>query len=78
MTALADDDTDESVFLSLYGELETLAPASSFSFEEPSELKAIQALRPDGPRRMDLDLSDDELRDHILGHFAWRDAMGRS
>ena len=71
--ALADENTDEAVFSKLYDELDALQPASSFPYEEPSELEAIRALRPDGPRRMDLDLTDDGIRDRI--HGAW---LGRA
>ena len=71
--ALADENTDEAVFGKLYDELDALQPASSFPYQEPSELEAIRALRPDGPRRMDLDLTDDGIRDRI--HGAW---LGRA
>ena len=67
--ALADDATDEAVFQSLYDELDALEPDASFPYEERSDLEAIRALRPDGPRRMDLALSDDGIRDRI--HGAW-------
>ena len=40
---------------------------------EPSALDEIRALRPEGPRRLDLPLSEPELRDRILG--AW---LGRA
>jgi ADP-ribosylglycohydrolase len=72
-TALADDDTDNAAFDALFAELEALEPESSFPFEEPSGLAAIQALRPDGPRRVPMPLSESELRDRILG--AW---LGRA
>ena len=71
--ALADEATDDAVLVELYDALEALSPEPSFPFEEPSDLEGIRALRPDGPRRMDLDLSDDALRDRILG--AW---LGRA
>ena len=71
--ALEDEATDDAVFVELYDALEALSPEPSFPFEEPSDLEGIRALRPDGPRRMDLNLSDDALRDRILG--AW---LGRA
>ena len=71
--ALADENTDEAIFRKLYDELDALEPESAFPYEEPSELEAIRALRPDGPRRMDLDLTDDGIRDRI--HGAW---LGRA
>ncbi|MDE0453289.1 MAG: ADP-ribosylglycohydrolase family protein [Gammaproteobacteria bacterium] len=71
--ALADETTDDSVFLALYDELDALEPDPSFPYEEPSDLEAIRALRPDGPRRMDVGLGDEAVRDRILG--AW---LGRA
>ena len=60
-------------FEALYDELAALEPAPSFPYQEPSELEAIRALRPAGPRRMTLPLTDDEMRDRIGG--AW---LGRA
>ena len=71
--ALADDDSPAALFDALYAELEALQPAASFPYDEPSELEAIQALRPPGPRRMALDLDSDGIRDRI--HGAW---LGRA
>ena len=71
--ALEDEATDDAILVELYDALEALSPEPSFPYEEPSDLEGIRALRPDGPRRMDLDLSDDALRDRILG--AW---LGRA
>jgi len=50
-----------------------LPPRPGYPYEEPDELEAIRALRREGPRRLPLDLTDDELHDRILG--AW---LGRS
>jgi ADP-ribosylglycohydrolase len=44
-----------------------------FDYREPSTLSEIQALRPDGPRRLTLTLQGDALRDRVLG--AW---LGRA
>ena len=71
--ALDDEPRESAVFVDLYDELDALEPAPSFPYEEPSDLEGIRALRPDGPRRMDLDLSDDAVRDRIYG--AW---LGRA
>ena len=71
--ALAADDSGEALFDALYDELAALAPAASFPYQEPSELEAIRALRPPGPRRMELGLAGDALRDRIYG--AW---LGRA
>jgi ADP-ribosylglycohydrolase len=56
----------------LYGDLDALEsqPATD---HEPSGLDEIRALRPRGPRQMDARLSDEQLRDRILG--AW---LGRA
>jgi ADP-ribosylglycohydrolase len=40
-----------------------------FAYEEPGELDAIRRARPTGPRRLHLDLDDDEAYDHLYG--AW-------
>ncbi len=71
--ALAAEPRDDAAFEALYNELDALTPASSFPYEEPSDLDDIRALRPDGPRRMALSLSDDEIHDRI--HGAW---LGRA
>ena len=71
--ALADETTDDAVFVDLYNELDALEPDPSFPYEEPSDLDAIRALRPEGPRRMDVGLGDEAVRDRILG--AW---LGRA
>lgn len=60
-------------FCTLYDELDGLECDPAFPYHEPSTLDAIRALRPDGPRRMDVDLSDDDLLDRIYG--AW---LGRA
>ncbi len=65
--------TSDDEFATLYEELSALEVADDFPFHEPSTLTEIRALRPDGPRRMAMDLDDDELKDRIYG--AW---LGRS
>ena len=45
----------------------------SAKFDEPNSLAAIQKARPKGPRVIDLDLTDEQLYDKMLG--AW---LGRS
>lgn len=71
--AVADEDTPDAVFAALYDELDQLVPQASFPYDEPSDLDAIRACRPDGPRRMDVRLGEDEIRNRILG--AW---LGRA
>ncbi len=53
--------------------LNALTPADDFGYEQPDDLEAIRALRPEGPRKLDMALSQDELRDRL--HGAW---TGRS
>jgi len=53
----------------LLKELERLSPNADFPFVEPSTLHEIKAARPKGPRKMEFELSDDELYDRI--HGAW-------
>jgi ADP-ribosylglycohydrolase len=50
-------------------EVRSLPPQPGYTYEEPDGLDQIKALRPDGPRRLPLTLTDDELHDRILG--AW-------
>jgi len=54
-------------------ELESLQPAESFPYVEPSTLDEIRAERPDGPRRMELNVTDAQMLDRI--HGAW---LGRA
>lgn len=72
--AREDETTPDQVFVDLYDELSELEPDSSFPFEEPDEFEAIQALRPDGPRRMDVSVSEQTLQDRIYGGWLGRAA----
>ena len=36
----------------LFDELQALKPRDDFPYEEPSELASVQAVRPEGPRRL--------------------------
>ena len=71
--ALADEASDDAIFEALYDELDALEPDPVFPYTEPSELEAVRALRPDGPRRIEVNLTDDEMRNRI--HGAW---LGRA
>ncbi len=71
--AVADTDTDDATFISLYDDLVALETEPSFPYDEPSSLDEIRAARPDGPRRITVALSDEELKDRIYG--AW---LGRA
>jgi ADP-ribosylglycohydrolase len=51
----------------LYVDLLKLKPSDSFSYIEPSTLEEIKKYRPEGPRRLDINLSDEDLKDKILG-----------
>ena len=58
----------------IFGELENLHPSESFPYKEPSTLDEIRGERPDGPRRMELKLSDAQILDRINGAWSGRAA----
>ncbi|WP_025676751.1 ADP-ribosylglycohydrolase family protein [Paenibacillus massiliensis] len=64
---------DEHKLLELYHELMSLTVAPGFPFEEPSDLEGIRRLRPDGPRALQADWSEEIWQDKFRG--AW---LGRS
>ncbi len=66
------DAWNNEVLDGLYEELMGLEPDPGLAAEEPGDLKAIRALRPDGPRDLGWAPSEDELLDRL--HGAW---MGR-
>jgi len=57
----------------MIAELEAIPVDKHTAAREPDDLQGIRALRPDGPRVLDLDLSPAQLEDRILG--AW---LGRA
>jgi len=67
------DGLGEPELYAILRELESLQPTESFSYVEPSTLDDIRAERPDGPRRMELNLADAKVLDRI--HGAW---LGRA
>lgn len=74
LAALDEESTQDRVFVELYDELIAIDPNPSFPYEEPSELDAIKALRPEGPRRVEITDSDQTLRDRIYGGWLGRAA----
>ena len=66
-------DVDPAEIGALYDELGLLEVDAGFPYEEPSDFMSIRALRPDGPRDMGMDLTDEALKDRIYG--AW---LGRA
>jgi len=54
-------------------DLESMQPTESFPYVEPSTLDDIRTERPDGPRRIELNLTDHQMLDRI--HGAW---LGRA
>ena len=54
-------------------DLESTRPAELFPYVEPSTLDDIRAERPDGPRRIELNLTNHQILDRI--HGAW---LGRA
>jgi len=67
------DSLQETELYAILGELENLQPEESFLHTEPSTLDEIRAERPEGPRRMELSLTDAQVFDRI--HGAW---LGRA
>ena len=57
----------------ILSEFESLQPTESFTYIEPSTLDEIRAERPEGPRRIELNLADAQVLDRI--HGAW---LGRA
>jgi hypothetical protein len=53
----------------LFDELQALKPRTDFPYEEPSDLEAIRAVRPDGPRRFEVTFAEPQLYNRIRG--AW-------
>ncbi len=53
----------------LFRKLQPLSPSEDFPYQEPSRLAEIIALRPDGPRSIELPLSEEELLRKT--HGAW-------
>ncbi len=51
-------------------EMEDLPVRADWPYQEPDELEAIRALRPEGPRQLAMTLSDEELL--VRYHHAWR------
>ena len=49
--------------------LENLPRNPEFKYEQPDDLETIKKLRPAGPRKLKMELSDDELLDRL--HGAW-------
>lgn len=64
-----DETTPAAEIIALYDALGALERDPDFPYREPSQLKAIQRERPNGPRRLPLHLPDGELEDRLLG--AW-------
>ncbi len=54
--------------------IRALTDDPELSSREPNDLSGIQALRPEGPRRMDVSLTDAEYRDRLAGAFLGRSA----
>lgn len=53
----------------LLNELANVPVADDFPYDEPSDLEGIRARRPEGPRKVDVSLSEEELYDKVYG--AW-------
>ena len=64
---------DETALLDIYNELCSLEVRADFPYREPSDLEAIRELRPEGPRTLAADWTDEQWKDKFYG--AW---LGRS
>ncbi|MGC8972176.1 MAG: ADP-ribosylglycohydrolase family protein [bacterium] len=62
----------EDSLLNFYNLLSSLKPSENFLYIEPSSLEEIKKYRPDGPRKLDISLSEETLRDKILGGILGR------
>lgn len=54
----------------IYEQLEHLAKRPDYHYREPNELEEIRALRPQGPRGLKMNLSEEQLEKRF--HGAWR------
>lgn len=66
--------SDEEKLSVIQGKLAELKPRDDFPFVQPNDLDAIRAERPDGPRQLDLNLSDEQLLDRLHGAWTGRSA----
>ena len=66
---------DSKALNDLYDHLDALEPAKSFAYEEPSTLAEIRQLRPDGPRRVPVSISEEDLHNRIYGGWLGRAAL---
>ncbi len=67
------DELQKPLLVSILDEFNNLKPSKSFPYTEPSTLNEIRAERPEGPRRLNVNLTDDRMLDRI--HGAW---LGRA
>ncbi len=67
------DAFNETAIKAIYARLVDLPRDPGFQFCEPNDLEEIRRERPDGPRQLPVNLSEDELLDKF--HGAW---LGRS
>ncbi|MBW1643995.1 MAG: ADP-ribosylglycohydrolase family protein, partial [Deltaproteobacteria bacterium] len=65
----AQDAFNEQKILDVSAELSKLTRDPGFKYVQPDELNEIRRERPEGPRQLPLNLSDDELLDRF--HGAW-------
>lgn len=61
--------SSEQELLTINKKLESLSPSADFRYKEPLDLEEIRRQRPAGPRKVDLNLTDEQLHEKIYG--AW-------
>src|SRR3954465_481077 len=66
---LGEGDLSEGEIAPLFAALAALEPDPAFPYVQPNDLADIRRERPDGPRRLAVDLSESELLDRF--HGAW-------
>lgn len=66
------DEKNPSKLKKVLNDLSRLSLKSGFPYKEPSDLPGIKAERPEGPRRIKLKISEDQILDKILGGWLGR------
>jgi ADP-ribosylglycohydrolase len=71
--ALPEDASQDDLHV-MYQRVENVEIAADLTAKEPSDIAEIKALRPDGPRQMSVDLTEEQLADKVLGAWIGRAA----
>ena len=63
------EDNWDGTISSLWVDLEQLTPEPGFKYHEPSDIESIRASRPEGKRKLEHSLTNDEYFNKVYG--AW-------